>query len=158
MSENKQADINALGFASTAEEMKNNFQQVEELMQSFSDSNKAMNLDPFNLGEAYSQWLAAVAANPEDAVKSGMDFWQKSMQLSQQMLSNMHLKEGDERPDPVITEERGDRRFKHDDWNEKPVFDVIKQSYLMISEWMRNMVTDVEGLDEHTAKLSLIHI
>lgn len=152
MSENKQADINALGFASVTEEMKNNFQQVEELMQSFSSSNKSMNLDPFNLGEAYSQWLAAVAANPENVVKSGMEFWQKSIQLSQQVLSNMHLQEGQERPDPVITEERGDRRFKHEHWNEKPVFDVIKQSYLMTSEWMRNMVTDVEGLDEHTAK------
>ncbi|MGB1110435.1 MAG: PHA/PHB synthase family protein, partial [Gammaproteobacteria bacterium] len=47
---------------------------------------------------------------------------------------------------------KGDRRFKHDDWAEQPMFAAIKQSYLLTSQWMRNMVSDVEGLDPKVAE------
>jgi len=152
MSENKQADINALGFGPSAEEMRNNFKHVEDLMKAFSRSHESMNLDPFNLGEAYSEWFTAVSKNPEKAVKAGMDFWQKSMQLNQQTWTNMLTGNGQEKADAVITEDKSDRRFKHDDWSENPVFDLIKQSYLMTSEYMRSLVSDVEGLDEQTSE------
>lgn len=152
MSETKQEELNTLGFASHADEMRNNFKHVEELMKTFSSANNTMNMDPFKLGDAYAEWFDAFSKNPDKAVKDGMAFWQKSMQLSQQALSNTFSDANQEKPEPVITEEKGDRRFKHDDWADKPTFSLIKQSYLMTSEWMRNMVTDVEGLDEHTAE------
>jgi polyhydroxyalkanoate synthase len=152
MFDSKQTDINALGFASTAEEIQKNFKQVEELMKAFSSSNQSMHLDPFNLTEAYSQWFSALSKNPAQAMQAGMDFWQKSLQLSQQVLSTQSMNQAQEKPDPVISEAKGDRRFAHDDWSEKPAFYAIKQSYLIISDWMRNLVTDVEGLDEHTAR------
>ena len=151
MSDMKQSDDNTLGFSSAAEEMRHNFRHVEELMKVFSSSNTSIDQDPFNLGDAYSHWLTAYANNPEKAIQDGMDYWQKSMQLSQQTLSSLFAGEGLEKPEPVITEEKGDRRFKHEDWSKMPLFNVIKQTYLMTSEWMRNLVTDVEGLDEHTA-------
>jgi len=151
MSDIKQSDDNTLGFSSAAEEMRHNFRHVEELMKAFSSSDSSMGQDPFNLGEAYSQWLAAYSNNPEKAIQDGMDYWQKYMQLSQQAFSSLFAGEDQEKPEPLITEGQGDRRFKHEDWSNKPLFHVIKQSYLMTSEWMRNMVSDVEGLDKHTA-------
>jgi len=152
MSDSKQADINALGFASTAEEIRNNFKQVEELMKAFSNSHQTMDLDPFNLTEAYSQWFSALSKDPAQAMQAGMDFWQKSLQLSQQLLVNQGINASQEKMVPVIKEESGDRRFKHDDWSEKPAFYAIKQSYLITSDWMRKLVSDVEGMDEHTSK------
>lgn len=151
MSDMKQSDENTLGFSHAAEEMRHNFRHVEELMKAFSSSNSSMGQDTFNLGEAYSHWLAAYSNNPEKAIQDGVDYWQKSMQLSQQAFSSLFAGEGQEQPEAVISEEKGDRRFKHEDWSNKPLFHVIKQSYLMTSEWMRNLVTDVEGLDDHTA-------
>ncbi|CAA6800930.1 MAG: Polyhydroxyalkanoic acid synthase [uncultured Thiotrichaceae bacterium] len=150
MSETNQADINTLGFVSATEELQNNFKQVEDMMKMFSDSHQSMNLDPFNLGEAYTDWMAAVAKDPAKAMQASMDFWQQSMQLTQQAMSHAFAGEGQEKPEPVIAEGRGDRRFKHDDWSDKPVFDVIKQSYLLTSDYARKLVSDVDGLDEKT--------
>ena len=74
MSDMKQSDDNTLGFSSAAEEMRHNFRHVEELMKVFSSSNTSTDQDPFNLGEAYSHWLAAYSSNPEKAIQDGMDY------------------------------------------------------------------------------------
>ena len=42
---------------------------------------------------------------------------------------------------------RGDKRFNDPSWTENPVFDVIKQSYLITSDWLNELVSGVEGVD-----------
>ena len=152
MSDSKQEDFSALGFGAAAEEMRNNFKHVEDLMKTFSESHKSKDMDPFKLNDAYTQWYTAVSKNPAKVMQDSMDFWQKSMQLSQHALSGFFVGKDQDKPEPVIEEGKGDRRFKHEDWTEKNAFSLIKQSYLLTSEWMRNMVTDVEGLDPKTAE------
>ncbi len=152
MSDSKQEDFSALGFGAAAEEMRTNFKHVEELMKTFSESHKSKDMDPFKLNDAYTQWYTAVSKDPAKVMQDGMQFWQKSMQLSQHALSSMFAGQNAEKPEPVITEEKGDRRFKHEDWSEKNAFSLIKQSYLLTSEYMRNIVSDVEGLDDKTAQ------
>lgn len=143
----EQSEINALGF-SAAKELQNNFKQVEELMAGLAKSYEGMNLDPFNLKKVYTDWFTALSTDPQKIIQANLEFWQKSFMLSQQaMLAMMGQK-----TEPVITPDKADRRFSHEDWAEKPAFDVIKQSYLLTSQWMRNLVTDVEGLDKHTAE------
>lgn len=146
MSENAQNEVNTLGFAA-AKELRENFKQVEEIMAGFAKSYENMKLDPFNLTQAYGEWWKAVSSDPQALMQKNIEYWQKSLELSQQaMMALMGQK-----PDPVVTAEKGDRRFSHEDWSEKPVFDVIKQSYLLTSQWMRTLVSDVEGLDDHTS-------
>lgn len=141
--------INTLGFASVSKELEENFKQVEEIMGDFAKSYENMKLDPFNLSQLYMDWFAAASQNPEKVMQANIDYWQKSLQLSQQaMMSFM----GQKPAQPVAEVPKGDRRFKHDDWAESPVFDVIKQSYLLTSEWTRNLVSDTEGLDDHTSE------
>src|SRR5207248_8374034 len=53
---------------------------------------------------------------------------------------------------PVAEPAKGDKRFKHEDWQDHLLFDFIKQSYLITARWMHNAVANVEGLDEHTQK------
>ena len=152
MSDSKQEDINALGFGSAAEEMRNNFKHVEDLMKVFAEAHEAKDMDPFKLSEAYSKWFTEAVKDPGKVMQDSMNFWTKSMQLGQQALTNTFSENDESKPDPVITEEKGDRRFKHDDWTEKSAFNLIKQSYLLTSEYMRNSVSDVEGLDDKTAE------
>ncbi len=45
----------------------------------------------------------------------------------------------DER-EPVVEPGRGDRRFKHPDWNENALFDQFKQTYLVAAKGMRSLV------------------
>ncbi|MEZ5534470.1 MAG: class I poly(R)-hydroxyalkanoic acid synthase [Thiolinea sp.] len=150
MSDATQTDkINTLGFASVTKELEENFKQVEEIMADFAKSYENMKLDPFNLSQLYMDWFAAASQNPEKMIQANMDYWQKSMQLSQQAMQAFM---GQKAEKPVAEVPKGDRRFNHDEWAESPVFDVIKQSYLLTSEWARNLVSDTEGLDEHTSE------
>lgn len=130
------------------QEMQQNIEQIQEIMTGFVDSYEGMDLDPFKLGPAYQEWLDAVSNDPQKLVTQGLEFWKSSIELSQQALQGMLGGS----VDSVIAPEKGDRRFKHEDWNDKPYFSAIQQSYLLTSQWVRNMVTDVEGLDEHTAE------
>lgn len=148
MSNNDQTEINALGFASIAEGLQANFKRVEEIMAEFTKNQGNLELDPLNLNQAYTQWLTALQTDPQKVIQANMTFFQNSLALSQQIMSSFT----GQKADPVVQPEKTDRRFKHDDWSEQPVFSAIKQSYLLTSQWMRNLVSDVEGLDEHTAE------
>lgn len=148
MADTEQNSINALGFASMAKEMQANFKQVEELMAGFTQSYEGMNLDPFNMKQAYSDWWEAVAKNPQKVIEANMAFWQKSLELTQQAMFGFMGAD----TAPVIETPKSDRRFSHEDWANKPIFDVIKQSYLLTSDWMRKVVASAEGLDEHTSE------
>ena len=148
MAENETNAINALGF-SMAKEMQANFKQVEEIMSGFRKAHESMQLDPFNMKQAYSDWWEAVAKNPQKVFDANMELWHKSMELAQHALAGFMKIEPRE---PVIREPKSDRRFSHEDWANKPIFDVIKQSYLLVSDWTRKVVASAEGLDEHTAE------
>jgi polyhydroxyalkanoate synthase len=144
-----QAGINTLGFASVAKEMQENFKQVEEIMAGFSKAHEGMQLDPFNLKQAYSAWMEAVTQNPEKLIETNMAFWQKSMELTQQAMQSFMSGQ----PAAKLFETpKSDRRFSHEDWENKPAFDVIKQTYLLVSDWTRKVVASAEGLDDHTAE------
>ncbi|QLF70316.1 class I poly(R)-hydroxyalkanoic acid synthase [Peteryoungia desertarenae] len=43
-----------------------------------------------------------------------------------------------------------DKRFADEDWQRNPFFDFLRQTYLVLSEWAEKLVTDAEGLDDHT--------
>ncbi|WP_084610331.1 class I poly(R)-hydroxyalkanoic acid synthase [Sedimenticola selenatireducens] len=150
MSKSDQSEVNTLGFASTTMELQKNFKQVEEIMANFAKSYEHMDLDPFNLMKSSAEWYAALAKDPQKAINANISFMQKSMELYQQSLTN--LLGGTVATEPVITEDKGDRRFKHEGWEEQPAFNAIKQSYLLVSKWLRDQVQGVEGLDEHTAE------
>jgi polyhydroxyalkanoate synthase len=52
--------------------------------------------------------------------------------------------------EPMIAPERGDRRFGDPAWSEDPVFDYLKQAYLLAARQATDLVTKAEGIDEAT--------
>jgi polyhydroxyalkanoate synthase len=52
--------------------------------------------------------------------------------------------------EPVIAPARGDRRFGDPAWSEDPVFDYLKQAYLLASRQAADLVSKTEGIDEET--------
>ena len=52
--------------------------------------------------------------------------------------------------EPVIAPERGDRRFGDAAWSEDPVFDYLKQAYLLAARQATDLVDKAEGIDEAT--------
>ena len=104
--------------------------------------------DSSNIGKAFLDLTAKMMADPAKTMQAQMSLWQDYMSLWQHTAERMTGQQSD----PVIVPERGDRRFKHDEWSENQVFDFIKQSYLLTARWMQSTVNDVEGLDDKTAK------
>jgi polyhydroxyalkanoate synthase len=49
--------------------------------------------------------------------------------------------------EPVARPPKGDKRFADPDWENHPVFDVIKQSYLVTSNWLNGLVAEVQDVD-----------
>ncbi|MGB5706082.1 MAG: class I poly(R)-hydroxyalkanoic acid synthase [Arenicellales bacterium] len=132
-----------------SEILASNIKQLESLLREISNGNNHFNHDPYNLSEACSAWFEVISKNPEKVFEAGLQYWQDAMKLYHQ--SALALM-GGETAEPVITEQKGDRRFRHEAWQDQPVYNLIKQSYLLTSRWARNLVTDVDGLDKQTAE------
>ncbi len=103
--------------------------------------------DPMNIGNAFMEMTTKMMTNPHKMVEANMNLWQDYMKLWQNTASRMMGQE----QEPIIEPEHDDRRFKGEAW-ETDIYDFIKQSYLLTSNWMESSVSDVEGLDNKTQK------
>ncbi len=104
-------------------------------------------LDPAEITRAFQQlWLDAVR-NPGRSWAAYSDFVQ---QYTQVMASTVLTFWGQgQENEPVITPEKGDKRFSAPDWQQNPVFDALKQSYLLAATTLLKSASEVQGLDEH---------
>ena len=95
-----------------------------------------------------------------------MDYWQNALQNPQKLLDinleyaqNMFLlwqestrKFLGEDSEQIVQTEKGDRRFKDPIWQDSFVFDFIRQSYLLTSQWLQKSVRDADTLPERERK------
>ncbi len=51
---------------------------------------------------------------------------------------------------PVAEPDAGDKRFRDPEWTENPVFDFVKQAYLLTTRWADDLVQKAEDIDDHT--------
>ncbi|MBN9507735.1 MAG: class I poly(R)-hydroxyalkanoic acid synthase [Alphaproteobacteria bacterium] len=106
------------------------------------------NPDPLNIAGAFMEMTARLMANPARLVQAQIGLWQDYMSLWQSTARRMMGMDSQ----PVIEADPKDRRFRDDAWKENEVFDFIKQSYLLSARFVQDVVTHVDGLDEHTAQ------
>jgi polyhydroxyalkanoate synthase len=57
--------------------------------------------------------------------------------------------------EPLIEPERGDRRFRDPAWSQEPVFDYLKQAYLLAARQATELVEKAEGVDQATRTRAL---
>ncbi|TKD51771.1 PHA/PHB synthase family protein [Sphingomonas baiyangensis] len=82
--------------------------------------------------------------DPVPAIRASADFWADTMQLWQRFLDPAAA--GAAPPEPP--ERARDKRFKAPQWREQPLFDFIRQSYLLIADHMVKGVDAIDGVDE----------
>lgn len=104
--------------------------------------------DPLHVREAYVEFMKQLMANPQKLMEMQMQFWEDWMELWQESTIRFMGGEGKE----LFTPEKGDKRFKSPLWEQSAMFDFIKQSYLLTSRWLENVVHNTEGLDDDTRK------
>ena len=103
----------------------------------------ALSPDPFHVAPALTQVIGRLAAQPERMMRAQGDLFAKYLELWQ----TTARRASGEASDPVVSPAKGDKRFNDPDWSDNPVFDVIKQSYLLTANFLNDMVSDVDGVD-----------
>jgi polyhydroxyalkanoate synthase subunit PhaC len=102
--------------------------------------------DPASPIRAFSAFATHLLTNPAQAVAAQQQAASDFMKL----WSSAASRAAGATPEPVIAPERGDRRFNDPAWSEEPVFDYLKQAYLLATKRMVELVENAEGLDEAT--------
>jgi polyhydroxyalkanoate synthase len=109
-----------------------------------ADRPAALTPDPFHVAPALTDVMGRLVAQPERMLRAQGELFTRYMDLWQATMRKMMA--GDE-AEPVVRPAKGDKRFADPDWQDHPVFDVIKQSYLLTSNWLNDLVASVEDID-----------
>ena len=125
---------------------------------------KAMGAAAQHWQESWSGWLGALSAgsgddarpapapavnaDPAAMLEAQMELWRDFQALWASTTARMM----GEAAGPVIAPEAGDNRFRDAEWSDNPVFDFLKQSYLLNARWLRRSLAGVEGLDRGEAE------
>jgi len=108
----------------------------------------SLNTDPFHVTPALTEVIGKLAAHPDRMLRAQADLFSRYLDLWQQTASRAAGKE----TEPVVSPARGDKRFNDPDWSSEPLFDVMKQSYLLTSNWLNALVEDVQDVDPLTKR------
>jgi polyhydroxyalkanoate synthase len=104
--------------------------------------------DELGIARSFFEAWVKMASDPAQLMQAQMTAWQDYATLWQNTLLAM----SGQNPAPVIETQKGDRRFRHEDWQNKFLFDYLKQSYLIASRHLHKAMCNVQGLDESAAK------
>ena len=128
-------------------------EQSQRIVQAFVErqAGSPREFNPFEpavVSEAYQALWRQMLADPKRLVEAQVSLWQEYAKLWENTARRM----AGEEVEPAVEPEPGDRRFNDDDWSENPLYDHIKQSYLLASKFMLSTVRETQGLDAHTAR------
>jgi polyhydroxyalkanoate synthase len=104
--------------------------------------------DELGIAQAFFQAWTQLLTDPVKLAEANLKLWQDYAALWQ----SSWLKLMGQEAAPVAAPAPGDRRFKHEDWQQNFLYDYIKQSYLIAARHLHQTMGGVSGLDAHTAK------
>ncbi|MGH7021368.1 MAG: class I poly(R)-hydroxyalkanoic acid synthase, partial [Brevundimonas sp.] len=113
---------------------------IAEAALSQADRPAALSPDPFNMAPAMTSVMTSLAARPEKLFQAQADLFGRYMDL---WSTTARRAMGEE----VAPAPSTDKRFRDPAWSENPVFDVMRQSYLVTSDWMNGLVSSVDDID-----------
>lgn len=117
---------------------------IQDYMERHGKDMAANALEPMlALQERFTSFMAVLMSNPRRLAEIQFEYWKQWAGL----WGNTLTKLSGEKADDIYKPEPGDRRFRSEEWNENLLFDFIKQSYLMTSKWMQDVVRKTEGID-----------
>jgi polyhydroxyalkanoate synthase len=121
---------------------------VGKLLEHKADGPARSMADELGVSKAFFEAWARMLSDPFRLAETQAKLWQDYWSLWQRSWLKLM---GQDTP-PVAEPLRGDRRFKHDDWQSNFIYDYIKQSYLIAAKHLHQSLAGVQGLDEHTAR------
>jgi polyhydroxyalkanoate synthase len=95
----------------------------------------------FNM-PAISWPTAPIYADPAKIAQAQVDMWTQGLDIWQRALG------GQPSGGPLQEQADKDKRFSAPQWRDNPLFDMIRQSYLLIADRMLGSVDAIEGVDD----------
>lgn len=92
---------------------------------------------------AFQNAAQALAADPHALVQTTMQWHQAHLALGANLLEQMLGRS----TTPIATPERDDKRFANENWNAS-FFDLLKQSYLLTSNFLTSSILQARGLED----------
>jgi polyhydroxyalkanoate synthase len=113
-------------------------------------------LDAAAIARTFQQLWAEAAKNPGRLWATYEEFVQQYTRL----MTTTALRFWGQEPqaEPVIQPEAGDKRFSAPEWQQNPVFDALKQGYLLFSTTLLKLASEVEGLEEQQQRKLLFYL
>ena len=99
--------------------------------------------DPMHVAPAFGEVMTKLAAQPDRLLQAQTDLFGRYMDLWRSAAQTAMGQPGA----PAITPAKGDKRFNDPQWSANPMFDIVKQSYLITSGWLNDLVGSVEGVE-----------
>lgn len=129
------------------------FEDAVERRADFGRRSAAQSADPLNVSEAGSEVATALTSNPLRLMQLQLNLWENYGKLFSTTCEKMAGAE----VEPVAKPRPGDRRFSHAAWEENPMLDFIKQSYLLFGEWVNHAIDNAEGVEPSTKRRAFFH-
>ena len=108
------------------------------------DATGAVQADPFQVAPAMTEIMSSLAANPNKLLEAQSDLMMGYLQLwGDVSRRTLGAESGIDAP----AASRPDKRFADPRWEQNLVFDVMKQSYLLSSNWINKLISSAEGID-----------
>ncbi|WP_439470988.1 class I poly(R)-hydroxyalkanoic acid synthase [Brevundimonas sp.] len=118
---------------------------IAEAALSQADRPAALSPDPFNVGPAMTSVMSSLASRPDRLFSAQADLFNRYMDL---WASTARRAAGEDVPAAPSK----DKRFKDPAWSENPMFDIMRQSYLVTADWMNGLVSSVDDVDPRTKR------
>lgn len=137
------------------ENMQEVFQVSQKIWEAFLEAEKgeqkSAKSDPMNTMPAFNELATAIWSDPQKLAESTQKYWQAQGQIWQHTMKKMMG--GEEAAAEVELPElpAEGKRFKHEEWSKNALFEHIKLSYLLTSDWVQNTVHEAD-LDPKTRK------
>jgi polyhydroxyalkanoate synthase len=120
-------------------------------MQAAPRATSSVAFDPTAPARAFSDFTMQLWTNPAGVLRASqaaaaewVDLWSRTARRA-----------AGAGVEPLVAPERGDRRFGDPAWSEEPVFDYLKQAYLLAARQATDLVESAEGIDEATRTRAL---
>lgn len=101
--------------------------------------------DPLNISEALQETINGLAADPGTVMQRQFKLWGDFAKL----MASTSKRIAGETVKPTIEPAPGDKRFAHPAWQDNPLLDFIKQSYLTYASWLVSTIHELDGMDDH---------
>src|SRR5215831_10379993 len=104
-----------------------------------ANAGQSLITDEFGITKAFLELAAKMLSNPYRLAETQLNLWWEYSALWQASMMKLLGQE----TGPVAEPAKSDKRFKHEDWEERFLFDYIKQSYLIAALWLHKAVASV---------------